>query len=182
MLLDIGKEAYVIKILKKVSKNIDILSEWTGKIFIWLILILVLVDVYEVFARYILNSPHMWSMNIITWIYGSHFMLLAGYTLLHNRHVSIDIFYLRFSPKTQAILDIITYLLFFFPFLVIIIWFGSKYAAFSWKIKETTTTTQPLPVYLYKTVLPISVTLLLFQGLSEFIKKILFLIEGEVKI
>lgn len=168
----------MLAMLQSMVQKIDQLSEWTGKIFIWLGLPLVLVDVYEVFSRYILNSPHMWSMNITTWLYGAHFMMLAGYTLLHKRHVSIDIFYSHCSPRKQAWIDVITYLLFFFPFLVIIIWVGSRYAAFSWKIRETTPTTQPLPVYLYKTILPVSLVLLLLQGLSDFLKKVLFLVKG----
>lgn len=164
--------------LKKLVKQIDNLSEFIGKIFIWLIVPLTLIDVYEVFSRYVLNSPHIWSMDVTTWLYGMHFMLLAGYTLLYKRHVFIDIFYARWSPRTQALVDTITYLLFFFPFCIIIINVGIKFVVFSWSIRETTATSTPLPLYLYKTIFPISMILLVIQGLSELIKKILFYIKG----
>ncbi len=159
-------------------KRLDSISEWTGRIFVWAVVPLTVIVVFEVISRYVFNHPHIWCLSIFTWLYGVHFMLLAGYTLLHKRHITIDIFYARWTPRTQAFVDVVTYLLFFFTFVGIILWAGIGVAKFSWTIKETTATTSPLPLYPYKTVFPIAVGLLLLQGLSEFLKRVVFLVKG----
>ena len=165
--------------LKTILKGFDRISEWTGKIFIWLIIPLTVVVVYEVISRRVFNAPHIWATEVTNYIYGPHFMLVAAYTLLYKSHVSIDIIYGRYSPRTRGILDIITYLVFFFPFCLIVFYQGIIFAQTSWSIGETSESAALRVVPLIKTVIPITFGLLLIQGLANFIRSIMLVARGK---
>lgn len=161
-------------------KIIDGVSEWTGKVAMWSILIVMAIVVYEVFTRRLFHSPHVWTYEIVTLFYGIHFMILAAYTLLLRGHVAIDIVYNRFTHKTQAVIDLVTYLAFFFPFVLVLIWLGTGNAVASWATSEKTLTARlPLVLPLMKTVTPVTALLLLLQGFAFFYRKIFFMIKGE---
>jgi TRAP-type mannitol/chloroaromatic compound transport system permease small subunit len=106
-------------------------------------------------------------------------MIVAGYTLFHKAHVSVDILFAKFKQRTKAILDVITYSIFFFPFLLVVLYEGIKYAANSWKISETSWSAFAPPLYPIKTVIPITAALLLIQGISIFIRQIHMAIKGK---
>lgn len=146
----------------------------------WALVVVVGIVVYEVVTRRVFHSPHVWTYEIITFFYGFHFMILAAYTLLYKGHVAIDILYLRFSPKTQAAFDIVTHLLFFFPFIIILLMVGFDNAVASWATGEKTLTARlPLVLPGMKTVTPITALLLLLQGFSIFYRRLFFLIKGK---
>ena len=165
--------------LKTILKGFDWVSEWTGRIFIWLIIPLTVVVVYEVISRRVFNAPHIWATEVTNYIYGPHFMLVAAYTLLYKAHVSIDIIYGRYSPRTRGILDIITYVVFFFPFCLIVFYQGIIFAQTSWSIGETSESAALRVVPLIKTVIPITFGLLLLQGLANFIRSIMLVVKGK---
>ena len=79
--------------LSTFTKGLDSVSEWSGRIFMWLIIPLTLVVVYEVVATKFFNAPHNWAPKVIAYLHGPYFMLVAAYTLLYKAHVSIDIIY-----------------------------------------------------------------------------------------
>jgi TRAP-type mannitol/chloroaromatic compound transport system permease small subunit len=135
--------------------------------------------VYEVISRRVFNAPHIWATEVTNYIYGPHFMLVAAYTLLYKSHVSIDIIYGRYSPRTRGILDIITYVVFFFPFCLIVFYQGIIFAQTSWSIGETSESAALRVVPLIKTVIPITFGLLLLQGLANFIRAIMFVVRGK---
>ncbi len=164
--------------LNSILKKMDAVSEWSGRIFVWLVIPLTVVVVFEVIARRIFDAPHVWSTEVTNYIYGPHFMLVAAYTLLHKAHVSIDIIYNRFSPRTRGVLDIITHLVFFFPFCIIVFYQGIIYAHTSWSIGETSESAALRIVPLVKTVIPVTFALLLNQGLANFIRSIVLVTRG----
>ena len=165
--------------LKTVLKGFDGFSEWSGRIFVWLIIPLTVVVVYEVISRRVFNSPHIWATEVTNYIYGPHFMLAAAYTLLYKSHVSIDIIYGRYSPRTRGILDIITHLVFFFPFCIIVFYQGIVFAQTSWAIGETSESAAMRVVPLIKTVIPVTFGLLLIQGFANFIRSIMLVLRGK---
>ena len=165
--------------LKTILKGFDWVSEWTGRIFVWLIIPLTVLVVFEVISRRVFNAPHIWATEVTNYIYGPHFMLVAAFTLLYKSHVSIDIIYGRFSPRTRGILDIITYLVFFFPFCTIVFYQGIVFAQTSWSIGETSESAALRIVPLIKSVIPFSFGLLLLQGLGNFIRSIMQLVKGK---
>ena len=105
-------------------------------------------------------------------------MIIAGYALLHKSHVSIDILYGKCSERKKAILDIISYTIFFFPFLLIVLYQGIKYAGNSWAMLETSWSVFAPPLYLIKTVIPVMAFLLLLQGIVIFVRQIQTAIKG----
>lgn len=165
--------------LDKALHTMDSISEWSGRIFVWLAIPVTIIVVYEVISRRFFGSPHVWSTEVINYLYGSHFMLVAAYTFLYKGHVSIDIIYNRFSPRKRALLDIITYSIFFFPFCSIVLYQGTIYAYTSWSIGETSESAALRVVPLVKTVIPVTFLLLIIQGLANFIRSIRQLVSGE---
>lgn len=160
-------------------KGIDRVSEWSGKIFMWLIIPLTLVVAYEVISRRVFNLPHIWSPEVTSYLYGAHFMLIAAYTLLYKSHVSVDLIYQRFRPRIRGILDIITHIIFFFPFCTIIFYQGIIFAHTSWLQHETSDSAALPVVPEMKTVIPLTFALLLLQGLAQFIRSIVLAVRGE---
>jgi TRAP-type mannitol/chloroaromatic compound transport system permease small subunit len=161
------------------AKKIDGISDWVGKVFAWLVIPLTALVCYEVFTRYVLGSPTIWTFELTNFLYGAHFMLVAAYGLLHKSHVCIDLFVMRGSKRTAVILDLVSYFLLFFPFVIVILWHGFVFAKDSWATWETSWSTWAPPLYPIKTVIPVTALLLLFQGISEVIKKVIFLKTGE---
>ena len=157
---------------RKIMGVCDAINEWTGRIFSWVIVPLVLLTVMEVILRRFFGSPTIWSFEVLKQLYGLHFMIVAGFGLLYGSHVSVDVFTMALSKEKKAILDIVSYVIFFFPFIIVCIWQGYSFAERSWAMKETTWSVFAPPVYPIKTVIIISFILLLIQGVSEIIKRI----------
>ena len=150
-----------------------------GKVFAWLVIPLTVLICYEVFTRYVLGAPTIWTFELSNFLFGAHFMLVAAYGLLHKSHVCIDLFVMKGSKRTAVILDLISYFLLFFPFIIVILYHGIDFAKDSWATWETSWSTWAPPLYPIKTVIPVTALLLLFQGISEVIKKVIFLKTGE---
>lgn len=157
--------------LSLLVKKIDRVSEWSGKIFSWLVVPLTCLIVIEVISR-AMGVPTVWSFELSNFLFGAHFMLVAAYGLLHGSHVRIDLLVGRLSKRTQALIAIINYLVLFFPFVLVILGYGIFYAADSWSMWETSWSTWSPPLYPIKTVIPLTALMLLIQGVAEFIKTI----------
>jgi TRAP-type mannitol/chloroaromatic compound transport system permease small subunit len=159
---------------------IDKVSTWVGQFFSWLILLLTLMISWEVFSRYVLDSPHAWAFDVMSMMYGSLFMMAGAYTLSKNGHVRGDVLYGFFPPRLQAWFDLILYILFFIPGVVALAYAGYGFAADSWAINEhSNITANGPPVYPFKTILPIAGAFLLAQGLVEIVRCIVCIKQGE---
>lgn len=159
---------------------IDKISTWIGQFFSWLIVALTLMISWEVFSRYVLDSPHPWAFDVMSMMYGTLFMMAGAYTLSKNGHVRGDVLYGFFPPRLQAWLDLILYLLFFIPGVFALAWAGYGFAADSWAISEhSNVTANGPPVYPFKTILPIAGAFLFAQGLVEIVRCIVCIKQGE---
>jgi len=158
---------------------VDRLSTWIGKIFAWTALILTLMISWEVFSRYVLNQPHAWMLDFQIMLYGTLFMTAGAYTLSKNGHVRGDVLYGFFRPRTQATLDLILYFVFFLPGITALTWAGWTYFNESLAINEQTFSADPLPMYPFKFIIPLSGGILLLQGIVEIIRCILCIRDGE---
>ena len=157
----------------------DRVSSWSGKIFAWLIVILMLVVSVEVFKRYILNAPTAWIFDLDAMLYGTLFMMCGAYTLSQDGHVRGDFLYTDMKPRTQAALDLALYFLFFIPGIVALIYAGYYYAGDSWRIGERSNVTyEGPPVYPFKTVIPIAGALVMLQGVAEIVRCIMCIRTG----
>ena len=160
--------------------RIDGISTWVGKAASWLIVALMAVVCVEVFKRYIMNMPTAWIFDADNMLYGTAFMLCGAYTLAQNAHVRGDFLYSSMRPRMQAALDIVLYVVFFFPGIAALIYAGSDYAADSWRIAEHSNVTAEGPaVYPFKTMIPIAGVLVMLQGVAEMVRCVVCLKTGE---
>ena len=158
---------------------VDRLSTWIGKAFAWSIVGLTLLISWEVFSRYVLNKPHAWMLDAQIMLYGTLFMTAGAYTLAARSHVRGDVLYGFFRPRTQAAIDLVLYIVFFLPGIIALTWAGWHYAQESLAIREQTFNADPLPVYPFKFVIPLSGAILLLQGIVEIIRCVICLQTGE---
>lgn len=157
---------------------VDRFSTWIGKTFAWSVVALTLLISWEVFSRYVLGRPHAWVLDAQIMLYGLLFMMAGAYTLSKNGHVRGDVLYGFLKPRTQAILDLTLYIVFFLPGIVALTWAGWTYANESLAIREQTFNADPIPVYPFKFVIPFAGFALLLQGVVEIIRCILCIQTG----
>jgi len=165
--------------VQKFLYRIDKISDWTGKVFSWLIMVLTLVVCVEVFKRYILNAPTAWIFDLDNIIYGTLFMMCGAYTLSQDGHVRGDFLYSSMKPRTQAALDLALYILFFTPGVLALMYAGYDYARLAWHIGEHSMTTGGPPVYHFKSVIPIAGAMVMIQGIAEMVRCVVCLQTGE---
>lgn len=159
----------------------DKLSGFFGKSFGWLIVLMTFGMSYEVFVRYLLNSPTPWSLDVSFIMYGTLFMMGGAYTLSRGGHVRGDFVYRLWPARVQAGVDLVLYVLFFFPGILALVFSGWKYAARSWSYpggEVSVNSPAGIPIYQFKTVLVVAGLLLLIQGLAQVCRCILCLREG----
>ncbi|MBT9464332.1 TRAP transporter small permease subunit [Hydrogenophaga sp.] len=165
--------------MQKLLLAVDRLSTWFGKACAWTVIGLTLLITWEVFSRYVLNTPHAWVLDAQIMLYGVLFMSAGAYTLAKSGHVRGDVLYGFFSPRTQAGWDLALYILFFLPGIVALTYAGWFFANESLAIREQTFNADPLPVYPFKFVVPIAGAFLLLQGFVEIIRCVMCLQTGE---
>jgi len=167
-------------VMQNLFLTIDRISTFVGHLFAWLVVGLTGLIGYEVFSRYVLNNPHAWAFDAQIMLYGTMFMMAGAYTLAKNGHVRGDILYGFLKPRTQAIFDLVLYIVFFIPGVVALAYAGYSFAADSWRILEhSSITADGPPLYPFKTILPIAGVFLLLQGLVEIFRCIVCIKQGE---
>jgi len=165
--------------MQKLLLAVDSLSTWFGKACAWTVIGLTLLITWEVFSRYVLNTPHAWVLDAQIMLYGVLFMTAGAYTLAKSGHVRGDVLYGFFSPRTQAGWDLALYIVFFLPGIIALTYAGWFFANESLAIREQTFNADPLPIYPFKFVVPIAGAFLLLQGIVEIIRCIMCLQTGE---
>lgn len=159
--------------LAKAIRIIDGISILSGKAVGWMILPMVFSLVYEVFARYLFNAPTIWASDISQILYGMFFMLGSAYALQRQQHIRTDFLYGKWSVRTRGLVDASLYIIFYFPALVVFLWFGIEYAHRSILFNERIVTSAWMPIiWPLKLAIPVSTLLLLVQGVSELAKSL----------
>lgn len=166
----------MLEILYRVARALDGLAEQTGRVLSWLTLAMVLVTFAVVVLRYAFDSGSIALQEVITYLHAILFMLCAAYTLRHDAHVRVDIFYQRWSPRTRAWIDLLGTLLLLAPVCIFIIVASLDYVSVAWSIREGSREAGGLDgVYLLKTAIPVMAVLLLLQGCAQAIHSLLLL-------
>ena len=159
--------------IDRVVQVIDAISTATGWIAGWLIVPLTIVVVWEVVARYVFTAPTRWAYDASWQLYGIQFMLASAYTLLKGGHIRTDVLYERWSPKKRAVVDLICYVVFFFPGIAFILYAGSVETRHAWEIGERTGLRLfgiTMPIYVLKGTIALTAVLLILQGVAEVIR------------
>ena len=161
-------------------RYIDKLSEWSGKVFAWLIIPLIFGLVFEVIARYGFNAPTVWAYDMTYMLCGTLFMMGVAYTLRHDAHVRVDLLYQMLSPRKKSVLEICLYIIVFFPVTAVLLVKGTGYFWESWVLRETAWLSPWRPViYPFKAVLPVAALLMILQGMAEFTRHLVFAVRGK---
>ena len=137
----------------------------------WMIIPMILSLTYEVVARYAFESPTMWAYDMTFMLYGAFFMLGSAYTLQKKGHIRTDMYYGNWSPKKQAVVDIICYLIFFYPLVFIFVVTGWEYFWQAFTTNEKFVSSPWMPItWPFKLVIPVTGVLLAIQGFAELLK------------
>ncbi len=159
---------------------VDEISAWVGKTAGWCIFILTFTTSYEVFARYVFRAPTEWAFDAAYMLYGTLFMLAGAYTLSRNAHVRGDFIYRAWPPRRQAMMDLVLYVLFFFPGMLAFIYAGFGFAKLSWMMNEHSAASPNGPiVWPFKWLIPIVGVLMVMQGIVEVIRCAICIRTGE---
>ncbi len=158
---------------------IEILSEYTGRFASYLIMALIAVVCYDVFMRYLFNSPTTWAYDAALHLYSISFLVGGAWVLKMKAHIKVDVIYNLFSPRGRAIINLICYVALLFPLCYFLFKEGSVYAYTSWKMAEVSRSS-PLhePIWPLKTFIPIAFLLLWLQGILEFVHDLLIVKKG----
>jgi TRAP-type mannitol/chloroaromatic compound transport system permease small subunit len=165
-------------LLKKISKFIDSISEWSGRILCSFLMLIMLFLIYEVVLRYFFDSPTIWAHESSQIFFGIYGIGLGAYALLHKFHVRMDVIYSLLSPKKKAIIDIVTApIIFFWSGLLLI--YGAKFAYFSISMWEHSTSVWSPPIWPLKLMIPFSALLIILQAFADLVHNIEILVEGK---
>lgn len=149
----------------------DSISTWVGKTFAWSILVLTVVTVYDVTARYLFDAPTTWAYDTEYILYGTLFIMAGAYTLSRNGHVRGDVLYRLMPVRVQGAIDLVLFLVFFFPGVLALLYSGYDYARMSWLVNEHSSSSPAgPPIYPFKMLIPAAAFFLLIQGIAETIR------------
>ena len=166
--------------LDKITNGIDSVNRRLGEAVAWLTLAMVLLTTVDVIMRYVFNTGAVWVQEMEWHLFGVVFLMAAGYALLTDAHVRVDIFYARLSPRGRAWVDLLGTLLLLFPVCALVIWSSHKFLTNSWGFQEGSPDPGGLPArWLIKSVIPLGFVFVTLQGASEALKNLKVLLRRE---
>jgi TRAP-type mannitol/chloroaromatic compound transport system permease small subunit len=155
-----------------ISRAIDALNSRVGSVAIWLILIMVLVSAVNALVRYAFHmSSNAW-LELQWYLFAGVFLLCAGYTLLHNEHIRIDVVTVRLSVRARLWIDIFGTVFFLLPVAIYITWLAWPVFMNAWNSGEMSSNAGGLVRWPARLLVPVGFFLLVLQGLSELIKRV----------
>ena len=156
-----------------IARTIDRLNEAVGRVVCLIAALFAVIIIYDVVMRYVFNAPTRWAFDVSKQLYGFYFVMLGGYALRHQAHVRVDLVTNALSAGVRRWVEIVGYILFFFPFAWVFLTRSYEFALTSWTQREVTYGAIQMPVYPLKAALCLAAALLLLQGISETLKLIL---------
>ena len=164
-----------MKALLTLSRLVDALNERVGKTLCWLVLVAVLVSAGNAIIRKTLNvSSNAW-LELQWYLFSAVFLLCAGFTLLRNEHVRIDVLTGRLSPRGQAWIDVFGTVFFLLPMAILIGSLSWRYFSQAYTTSEGSGSAGGLLLWPARALIPLGFLLLTLQGLSELVKRVAFL-------
>lgn len=166
----ISEEFCMPKPLVAYVRAISLINEGVGKALVWIVPVIIVVLLYETIVRYVFNNPCTWSTELLEHLMVGGIVLSAGYLLHRGDHVRMDAIYSRWSPKTRAILDIATFFVFIYIFIMAWTFVPSAVKAFN--LGQRSVTPWGPPFWPIKTAIAVGAILLVLQGIAVFIRDI----------
>lgn len=158
--------------LRELARKIDAIQEPFGRAVSWLTTLMVAVVFADVIMRYTLSRTYVFTQELEWYLFGAVYLLAAGYTLLHDEHVRVDIVYSKLPPRRKAWFDFILFLVFFFPSCLLVVYTSWPFVRNSWSVWESSPDPGGIPArWALKSVIIIGFVILMIQGVSELIKR-----------
>jgi TRAP-type mannitol/chloroaromatic compound transport system permease small subunit len=152
-------------------RGIDLFSDVTGRLIALSMLVLVGIITYEVVSRYLFNAPTVWVYEASSMVNGSAFMLGCAYALYKGAHVRTDIFWERFSERRKGTIDLVSYLVLFFPTMITLFATSVDDAWYSYTVGERSQESiWRAIVWPFRSMIPLAALLFMIQGVSESLK------------
>ncbi len=160
--------------MSDIARRLGLVNEWIGRGIAWLTLLMVITTFTVVVLRYGFDLGSIALQESIVYLHALNFMLGAAYTLKHDAHVRVDIFYQKMGPVGRAWVDLLGTLLLLMPVCGFIFWASWGYVTDAWTVREASGEAGGLPyVYLLKSILLLMPSLLMLQGLVIILKALL---------
>ncbi|MDH3374432.1 MAG: TRAP transporter small permease subunit [Gammaproteobacteria bacterium] len=153
----------------------DQVSHTSGKLTAWLTLFMVATTAVIVVMRYVFDAGLIWLQESVIWMHATVFMVGAAYTLLHEEHVRVDIFYRKMSERGRAIIDLTGVIVFLLPLCGFLAFKAYDFAAVSWAIHESSREAGGLPyplIPILKSIVIIMPILVAIQGVSLLLRSL----------
>lgn len=166
------------KLLFMIVTGIDKLTTGVSKVALWLIFPIVGIMLYEVIVRYFVGRPTLWATELATMVFGVYMFFAGPWSVLKKVQVGVDIFSSKWSRRTQAIVNTITYVFTFILFFSLL-YTSFKYAVESWEMKEVSTSAWSPIVYPFKMIIPVAFSLMMLQTFAEFLRNVWMACTGE---
>ncbi|WP_295813342.1 TRAP transporter small permease subunit [uncultured Nitratireductor sp.] len=163
-----------------VVRAIGGLNAFIGNVFSWLSLAIVLVCFTVVVQRYVFSISFVWMQDLYIWLNGAMFTAVAGFALLRNDHVRVDIFYRPANTRHKAIVDLIGVVFFLLPFSWVVFYYGWSFVSRSWRLNEASANVGGMPgLFILKAFILGFAALLALQGIAMALRSILVLSGNE---
>lgn len=157
--------------MRELAHRIDRWQERFGRGVSWLSLVMVVVVFSDVISRYVFRVTSGAMQELEWYLFGTLYLLAAGYTLLHDEHVRVDILSSKLSPRRRAAVDFVLFWVFFFPSCLLVIYTAWPFVKSAWSVWEGSPDPGGLPLrWLLKSMIIVGFVLLLLQGVSQTIK------------
>ena len=157
------------------SKFIDKFNTSVGWLMMWMILASTVISCVNAIVRKVFDVGSNAFLEVQWYLFAASFLLAAGYTLLNNEHVRIDVVSSRFTKRTQMWMDIVGFVVFLIPLCLAILWFSTPFFLNGLRSGEVSANAGGLILWPVYAVLPLGFALLLIQAVSELIKRFAFL-------
>lgn len=162
--------------LQALIRRIDAFTDFTGRLLSWLTLLMMVLVCTVIVSRLLKLGYAIVLQESVTYLHAAVFLIGAAYTLRHNGHVRVDVFYDHYGPRTRAAVDLAGTLLFLLPLCIVIGWLSWEYVMNSWAIRERSRESGGLPwVYLLKTLILVMPVTLGLQAIAEIFRNALLL-------
>ncbi|MCW8922653.1 MAG: TRAP transporter small permease subunit [Gammaproteobacteria bacterium] len=155
--------------------------DWCGRAVSWLTLFMVVITFIVVVLRYLFDTGWIAVQESISYMHAAVFLVGAAYTLQHDAHVRVDIFYSRFGEQARAWVNLCGALFMLMPFMFFIGWMSWEYVLDSWDVLEGSREAGGLPgVFLLKSLILVMATLLMLQATAQVLRNLNIVLHGAV--
>lgn len=171
---------YFLQFLALFVRSVSGLNRIVGMVLSWLALAVVLVCFIVVVQRYFFHTTQLWMQDLYVWLSGAMFTGVAGFAMLRDDHVRVDILYRTWSVRGRAIADLVGVVVFLLPFVVVVLAYGFPYVARSWRLYEGSANIGGMPgLFILKSFVIVFCVVIGLQGLAWAARSILVLADRE---